>query len=204
MKPFIVYSLPRSRTAWLADFLTYRDWKCHHEIAITLRDPSDIAGVFAGRTGAVETGIAQGHWLVDHYVPDIKTVVVRRSVEDVVQSMLAIELHGVATYDEAKLRKVMLYGEKMLEQIADKPGVLVVNHDDLDREETCREIFEFCLPYRFDHDWWAFKCAVNVQVSVPELLLYYQQNRVEIERFKSACKSDLRRLVKSGAIRKEA
>lgn len=201
-EPFIVYSLPRSRTAWLADFLTYRDWKCHHEIAIKLREPSDIAGVFRERIGAVETGVAQGWRLIDHYVPGIKTVVIRRPIEDVVKSLLAVDLRGVAVYDEAKLRKVMEYGDRMLDQIAGKPGTLVIDHDDLNGSAACKRIFEFCLPYRFDYEWWVSKHNRNVQVDVAALLLYYHANRLEIERFKSACKADLRRLVRTGAITK--
>jgi hypothetical protein len=34
MAPYLIFALPRSRTAWLAHFLTYRDWTCLHEHAI--------------------------------------------------------------------------------------------------------------------------------------------------------------------------
>lgn len=199
-RPFVVYSLPRSRTAWLSHFLTYRDWKCHHEAAITFRDPSEISSFFAGRTGAVETAAAQGWRLIDYHVPNIKSVVIRRPTKDVIKSMMAVDLGGVATYDEARLWKIMEYGNRMLDQIAARPGTLVVDHDALDEESTCSRIFEFCLPYVFDRNWWLAKRVQNIQVDVKSVILYYHKNRVEIERFKSRCRAELRHLFKSGAI----
>ncbi len=32
MRPFVVFGLPRSRTAWLSRFLTYGDWVCGHAV----------------------------------------------------------------------------------------------------------------------------------------------------------------------------
>lgn len=205
MRPFIIYALPRSRTAWMAQFLSYGDWTCHHEVAILMREVLDIPGLFApGRVGAVETAAAQGWHLIDHYVPGIRSVVVRRPTDDVVRSMMAVDLRGVAVYDEARLRRIMAYGNRMLDQISARQGVLTLSFDDLGTEAGCARLFEFCLPYKFDLAWWLKQRGENVQVSVADMIEYYHANRQAIDGFKRACKLDLIRLRRNGQITKRA
>lgn len=200
--PFIIYALPRSRTAWLADFLTYRDWKCHHEAAITFRSPDEISSFFTGNVGAAETGAAQGWRLIKHYVPHIRTVVVRRPVDEVVNSLLALDL-GDMTYDASLLRRNMEYGDRMLERISAQPDTLILNYADLESEQTCSTIFDHCLPYRFDREWWLEKQAQNIQADARKVIMYYHQNRDAVEGFKRACKDRLRALARAGVIRSE-
>jgi hypothetical protein len=42
IRPFMIFALPRSRTAWLSEFLSYQGWTCWHEIAIQMRDFSEV------------------------------------------------------------------------------------------------------------------------------------------------------------------
>lgn len=202
LTPFIVYALPRSRTAWLSAFLTYGKWSCHHERAIDMRSLADIRAFFAApHTGSVETGAAQGWWIVNHCAPGIRSAVIRRPVDDVVRSVLDVDVSGVAVYDEAILRRNMEYGDRMLAQISDQPGVLTLDFDDLDTEEGCKRIFEFCLPYRFDRGWWNMMKGLNIQVDVRAFLLRYFRMRADVENFKRVCYRELRALRRAEAIR---
>lgn len=199
--PFIVFSLPRSRTAWLSAFLSYGDWLCFHEHAMFMRKIDDIAQFFGQpKMGSIETAAGPGWYLLRHYVPNIRMVVVRRPVADVVKSLMAVDVAGVATYDEQALHKVMSYGDRMLDKISSLPGVLTVDHADLDNEDTCKAIFEFCLPYKFDQEWWKLLKHENIQIDVKNMLRYYHGNRAAIDAFKSACWRELRRLRKSGGL----
>lgn len=198
MSPFIVFALPRSRTAWLAAFLTYRDWTCHHEIAVDMRSMEDVKWVFSlPNIGSVETAAAPGWWLLRYHVPDLRMAVIRRPVADVVESLMATD-PGVATYDRQKLRNAMEYGDRMLSQIAALPGVLSFDFKNLDHEDACAAIFEHCLPYGFDREWWSEIKDRNIQVDIPEFFKRYFANRPAIERFKSVCKAELRNLRRSG------
>lgn len=198
-EPFIVYGLPRSRTAWLAAFLTYRDWRCGHEEAVNMRSMADVRGFFAQpRTGAVETGAAQGWWLIRHHVPNIRMAVIRRPVAQVVESMMAVDVAGVATYDEEKLWRIMRYGERMLAQISAQPGVLTVEFDELAEVQGCAALFEHCLPYPFDAAWWHDMRDQDIQVDVKAFLLRYFANREAVEKFKIECRSELRNLCRAG------
>ena len=204
-KPFIIYALPRSRTFWLSRFLTYGDWTCLHEPAITLRSFGDVIDMFRRpNIGVAETAAGPGWKLLRHHLPEIRSVVIRRPAEEVVQAMMRVDVAGVATYDEAKLRTGMAYGARVLDRIANEPGVLVVEHADLDREDACAAIFEHCLPYRFDLAWWESWRHQNIQTDVKRVLLYYAANRAAVEGFKRACKQELRRLAYAGLISNKA
>ena len=42
MPPFVVFALPRSRSAWLARFLTWGDWMCGHDELRHCRSLDDV------------------------------------------------------------------------------------------------------------------------------------------------------------------
>lgn len=198
MTPFIVYALPRSRSAWIAAFLTYGEWVCHHDRAMLMRSMDDVQTFFAPNTGTVETGVMMGWWLINHYVPGIRSVVIRRPVEDAIASMMAVDVSGVASFDEAKVRHIMTYGDRMLEKIGKRHGALQLEFDELATKEGCRKLFEFCLPYPFDEGWWQIMRNQNIQVDVRAFLLEFFPMRARVEEFKRLCYKELLRLRRSG------
>lgn len=198
MSNFVVYGLPRSRTAWLSEFLTYKDHSCLHEAAITLRSLEEFKEYFSrGNTGVSETGIAQGWWLVNHACPSIKTVVVKRPISEVVSSLMELDLSGIASYDKDSLTKHIQYGDRMLDKISSRPGVLTVSFSDLKNMSTCKDVFEHCLPYDFDIKHWSRLKNKNIQINMRDLLKYYYEHSTEINEFKKLCKMELRSLRKS-------
>lgn len=199
--PFIVFALPRSRTSWLSHFLSIGDFKCYHEQCMYMRSVDDLKAWLAqDNTGAAETGAAPGWRLIKHFRPDIRTLVVRRPVDEVVASLLKIDLTGVGAYEETKLRKGMLYLDRCLDQIEQQPGTLSVKFADLANEETCARVFEHCLPYKHHHDWWAEMAALNLQINTRALLRYRFTHRAQIDAFKAECWSTLRGLREAGQI----
>lgn len=202
-QPFIVYGLPRSRTKWLSVFLTYREWVCCHETSMNMRSLVDVRRLLSQpNTGTSETAACYGRFLIKYLFPNIKEVVVFRPVDEVVNSVLNVDVSGVATYPPILLRKVMEYGYRCLKKIAKDPYVLVVNYADLEKEETCRSIFEHCLPYRFDKAWWESLKDKNIQIDAKELLRYRFKYSDEIKAFKHHCKMELIRLCRIGEIKK--
>lgn len=200
-RPFIIYALPRSRTAWLSNFLTYGDWFCGHEKAINMRNLEDVKAYFSRpNVGAVETAAAQGYYLLRYLVPNIREIVILRPVNEVVDSIMNMDVSEVATYDRDILQRNMEYGDRMLRKIARSPNVLSLNYSDLDDLEKCKEIFEHCLPYKFDQKWWRVWKDRNIQVDVKKVLSYYIQNRSAIEEFKRYSKVELRKLCRMGKI----
>jgi hypothetical protein len=204
MTPFLIYALPRSRTAWLSEFLTYRDWSCGHELAIQMRNFDEVLTYFRRpNVGSAEPAAGPGWRLMQHHFPHMRSVVIRRPVEDVVKSMMRVDVDGVAVYDRDKLRRTMERSARDLDALSMQPGVLTVDFDDLAREDACAAVFEHCLPYPFDRTWWGTLCNRNIQINVKALLRYYFANKAGVDGFKRACKTELRRLAYAGLIHRK-
>lgn len=199
--PFMIFALPRSRTAWLARFLSYRDWTCHHEVMARLRSINELKETLSkAKTGFAETAAAPGWHLLKHFRPDLRSVVIRRPIEDTMAAMISAAEAVGAQYDMEKLKQITSYGERCLEKIANRPRTLVLQYEELNSESGCRKIFEFCLPYRFDFYWWLMFSKRNIQVDLRHYFGWYLENKPAIEEFKRVCKLELIRLRRAGCL----
>lgn len=180
MTPFVILALPRSRTAWLAAFLSYREWECGHDEVRHCRSLDDVRSWFSqGCVGSVETAAAP-FWRLLAWLGDIRVAVVRRPVPQVVASLQAV-MPGV--FDTAITTRAMQRLDRKLDQIERRlPGVLSVTFDELGSEAGCRRLWEHCLPYPFDAEWHARAAAVNVQISLPKLTRYFMAHQPQMVR----------------------
>jgi GNAT superfamily N-acetyltransferase len=161
--PFIVFAMPRSRSAWLARFLTFGDWHCGHEELLHARSLDDVKSWLSQPcTGTVETAAAPFWRLLRHY-PGVRVVVVRRPVDEVVASFLRLPMG----FDEAKLVTLMRRVDAKLAQIERRmPDALSVTFADLATEDGCRRVWEHVMPYPHQPAWWAACDPVNIQVDM--------------------------------------
>ena len=165
---FLVLGLPRSRTAWLSRFLTYGDYVCGHEELRHCRSIDDVkAWLSQPHIGSAETTAAPFWRMMLRLAPDIRVVVVRRPVAEVVESLAAFG------FDRAVMQPLMEKLDKKLSQVVKRvPGVLEVSFDALNDEATCRAVFEHCLPYRFDAARWRKLAGDNVQCDMMAMVRY--------------------------------
>lgn len=167
IRPFVVFALPRSRTAWISHFLSYGDWHCGHDELRHMRTLDDVDAWFAQPcTGTVETAGAPWWRMLE---PGMRVVVVRRPVEEVVDSLMRIP---GCSFDTDELRTTMTRLDHKLDQIESRVPCLSVNFGDLGKEETCAALFEHCLPYAHDHAWWEGLSRVNIQINMRTLIRY--------------------------------
>jgi hypothetical protein len=187
-QPFVIYALPRSRTFWLSQFLSYAGWVCGHDEARHIRSLRDIDSWFSQPcVGSVETAAAP-YWRLIHHKRDVRAVVVRRPVEDVAASL---ERLGVAV-SEAYLRK----SDTKLRQISARvPGCLTVDYADLAHEEVCARVFEHCLPYKHDPAWWRLLSGLNLQVRMHGVLRYFEAHRPQLETISDIAKQRMLALI---------
>lgn len=173
MPPFVVLSLPRSRSAWLSRFLTYGDWVCGHEELRHFRSLEDVDLWFKQpNIGSAETAAAPWWRLLQRTAPDVRVVIVRRPVEEVFDSLMALPN---VTFDPAVLMPLLHKQNCKLDQIeARMNNVLSVNFHDLADEQTCAKVFEHCLPHAHDHAHWAALKDENIQVNMHALMRYSQ------------------------------
>lgn len=191
MPPFIVLAAPRSRSAWLARFLTYREWTCEHESIRHMGALEDVrAWLSQERVGTVETGGAAWWRLLHRYAPDARVVVVRRPVEEIIESFARAPLRSPWTLDIGQLRQRLVGVDRKLAQAAYRlPNVVSVTFADLEDEATCARVFTHCLPYEWDRAWWELISGLNVQADLDLLWRHYRAFEGRTERLREAAKA---------------
>lgn len=168
--PFLVYAMPRSRSFWLAQFLSYGEWHCGHEELRHLRSLADVKAWFSQLyTGTVETAAAPFWRLQQQLVPQARVVVLRRNLEDIVDSFIRT---GVKFNEEALEAQMLRLSRKQDQILARVPGALEVWFEDLHEEATAKQVFEFCLPYAFDKAWWKKLRDLELQCDIKALYRY--------------------------------
>ncbi len=197
-RPVVIYGLPRSRTFWLSRFLSYGDWEGWHEPAIRFRGVEDVRSWFAQDcTVTADTGAATWWRLIQSVRPDAKVLVVRRPVAEVVDSLMRLDMRGTAAFDRASLTRRLERMDRKLDQIeARVPAALSVRFDDLASEDTCARVFEHCLPYGHNPDWWGKMAAQNLQCDLPALVRYQTAHAKQINRAVASCKAETERLMR--------
>jgi hypothetical protein len=181
--PFVIFALPRSRTAWLSRFLTYGPWHCGHEELRHCRSLDDVNSWFAQPfIGSVETA---GAFFWRLLPPNARVVTIRRPVHEVIPSLAKAGL----AFDEPVMRRQIEHLDRKLDQVERRiSGVLRVEFDALGDEGTCAQLFERCLELPFDQVWHDALSPVNIQINLPRLFLYYQAHRPQIEKLAKTAK----------------
>lgn len=179
--PFLVLGLPRSRTAWISRFLTYGDWLCGHDELRHMRQLEDVRSWLAQpNTGTVETAAAPFWRLALHYRPDLRIVTIRRDPDEAARAAVAAGLSD----DLGLMAAVCHRLDHKLDQIERRTGARSFRFEDLASEESCEALFEYCLPYTFDQDWWKARSIENVQINVAALNRYVAAHRPQIDRLR--------------------
>ena len=165
--PFIIYCLPRSRSAWMAHFLNYPMARpiqhvCH-DIAPLCRSVEGFVKAYKeeGMWGSIEMAGVIGWQVLRKELPDLKTIVVRRPLQEVFNSLAQLGIVGNLT-NLAEMNE-------LLDVVASQPGVHQIAAASLDSPMMCRWLFEYCLELEFDFDWWAHLAPLNIQINLDEV-----------------------------------
>jgi L-amino acid N-acyltransferase YncA len=186
---FLILALPRSRTFWLSRFLQYGEWTCGHDEARHVRSMDDVRSWFSqSGVGSVETAAAPFWRLVPS---GVRMVVVRRPVNDVVNSLIATGI----SFNREKLTARMRHLDRKLDQI-ERAGALSVQFADLVSESACARVFEHCLGLPHDSAWWARLAPVNLQINLASELRYVAAHGPQLRRAEVLCVREIRRLLR--------
>ena len=132
-------------------------------------------------TGTCETAVARWHRLIPSHV---KVVVIRRDPAEVVESLMS-----VGKFNRPKLEKTI----GQLDRALDRVSGLIISYRGLAHEEVCEDIFEYCLPYNHNHNWWTQMDATNLQCSMPHIIRYYNAHYDVLDRLAREATRALRR-----------
>jgi GNAT superfamily N-acetyltransferase len=139
-------------------------------------------------TGTVETAAAPFWRLLEGPggFGEVKVAVVHRPPSEVVASFLTA---APGMFDADRLETLISRLDGKLRQIERRlPGVLSLTFDDLATEAGCAAMFEHCLPYRHDRDWWERCASVNLQTDLPATLRYYNAHAPQLEKLAKTSK----------------
>jgi hypothetical protein len=188
--PFVVFALPRSRTAWLSKFLSFKPWVCGHEQIRYWRTLEDAKSWFMQPyIGTAET-IGGPFWrLLPRYAPDCRVLVIRRPVEQVVESMMAHKIGGV---DKDKLAVNMGRLNAKLDQIEARcPNTLSVDFEELADFRICQIVFEHCLGQLLPPQWWEYWNQINVQIDLDAAMRYVYTHMAHLLRLNLAARHQM-------------
>lgn len=188
--PFLILALPRSRTAWLAKFLTYGPWVCGHEQIRYFRGLDDIQSWFMQPyIGSAET-VGCGFWrLVPHYAPGCRVVIIRRPADQVLESCMA---QGVIGLDREMLKRQLKFYDRKLDQAERRlSGAITFDFDELNDPEVCKTIFEYCLQMPFDFNWWSVLSQINIQIHFDSIMRYMWTHAQQLWRLRSIVRHEM-------------
>lgn len=188
---FVVFAMPRSRSRWLAHFLSYGSWHCGHDEIRHCRSLDDVRSFLSmPMVGSVETAAGPFWRLIPKFAPDARIVTLRRHVPEVVDSLAR---QGVP-FDPRIMTKLLERGLRKLDQIAARlPGVLETSYDALDQEGECARVFEHCLGLPHDPDWWDKLANRNLQISLPRHLAYLAAHAPQLEKLRRIARHEMLR-----------
>jgi hypothetical protein len=196
--PYMVFSAGRSRTMWLSAFLTYGICVCHFEATAKVSSLQEVLTMLSiPGMGAAETLAAPAWPLLLTAEPRLRAVVVRRPTEEILASLVAATKDQIEL-DLPKLRHTLEYIVRALDKLSLQPQTLTVNFHELEREETCRAVFEHCLPYKHDSGWWKFLAAKNINPDVTKLAALFLQREEQILGLGRECRHLMFRLGRQG------
>ena len=164
---FIIYALPRSRTAWISHYLNYPLARppqgVGHDLAVQMGSVEAFIDLYnkEGMFGSVEIGAVMAWRIIKKELPHLKVVLVRRPLIEVFNSFakagFVVDLGEIAEL------------EAMLDSIAEEEKVYSIKSSDLDAPVVCKWLFEYCLDLEFDFDWWAYMQSYNIQMDLNDI-----------------------------------
>lgn len=184
MPPFVIFSLPRSRSAWLSAFLSRPGALVGHDTGIGCARPEDFADrLRVDLAGTCETGAAFAWRLIRQMLPEARFAVIRRPVGEVIDSLRRQGLYGLDAEMERR--------DALLDEIAAEPRTLSLRVEQLSDRFFCGGLYEFCMGQWMEAGWHAHMDALNVQVDLPTRLRTLAENAERIAALKAEVERQL-------------
>ena len=144
INPFFIIGLPRTRSSWLSNFLTYKTSFCFHEAIRLCYKMEDMKDLFECVN---EPNVGDADCRLLFYTndmlrlfPNAKWVLINRKIEDVDKSLEKRYDFG-DDKDKEHTREI----SRLINIFKKENKVLEFNFEDLDRKEVCKEIWEYCI-----------------------------------------------------------
>lgn len=157
--PVLVIGTPRSRTAWLAAFLSTPDRIFAHEPSVHWRDLDDLRA-FLDRPGAAacDSGLTLFWREALEMRPDLRLIVVRRPIDDVIESC---KRAGMPIAADAV--RIIERTAEVAAGVGASGFAMCLGCDDLASEAVCGALYHFALDRYPSAEWCDHWRDLNVQ-----------------------------------------
>lgn len=168
---FIIYTLPRSMSTWLAHFLYEKDRPCFHDKSQEWTNNEDMINFFnKGQCGITDTALILKWKEVKTALPKVKTVAVFRDADEVFSELDSIGMYSNKEQQEQLLKACVEY---------DGPKI---SFEFLKTEEGIQTLCSI-LGIEFDKQKYQEFKETNIQPLLVPMLLRHSQNLQNIKEF---------------------
>lgn len=157
--PFVILGSPRSRTAWLAEFLSWGGWTVHHEPSVHFKHISDIKPFLIPNVGIVDSMLTLRWRDILRIRPDTRIAIVWRPQRDVLTSVSKIA-PGADLEPVAAILGLLWAEVQAMRQEIDVPLFLF---DDLRRRGTMDTLERYCTQRSTGSKRWREWKDINIQ-----------------------------------------
>lgn len=192
--PFVVLSLPRSRSFWLSRYLSIKPWHCAHDELIKCRSLEDVRCWFKQPfIGTCETAGSPFWRLIPHYCPTAQIATIRRPVNDVLDSC------GKLGFDltDQFVKSITLFDRKLDQLEKRLPDVIRIDYDDLNSQKIMKNLTEKLLNMDFMPDRFKVMSEMNLQTDITAQLRYYSAYENQIKKLAKTAKQVSLSLIQS-------
>jgi hypothetical protein len=174
--PFVVFSLPRSRSAWLSTVLCSSGRLVGHDIGINCKTPEDFISELTSRGGTCETGASFAWREIRKVFPYAPFVVILRNPKDVDESLQKFGLAGYLPELEKRYEELI--------EISSQPNVFSCRYEDLSSSEIISDLYRHCTGQESSLDWINKLQDTNIQVDMGRRISTLSQNKTQIDLLK--------------------
>lgn len=158
MRTFFVVGLPRSRTAWLANLLTYENSHCFHDGLRFCNSFADVKPLFesAGTpiVGNCDSSLIMFLPKMLEIYPDAKVLVINRRWSEVSCSLNKMGLPAFSALSD------------MFEKFKAGGDSPVIPYEDLSSVDTCEMIWDYLIGTPFNKKRFELLKDLNVQTTI--------------------------------------
>lgn len=160
-EPFIIFTLPRSRSKWLSVFLDVtEEERVGHDTLVDCQSLEEFLLPLAqGKLlGTCETGAMVGWRVIRHLLPLARFAVVRRHPDEVIANFASLGLRVD--------RNEIYCKADMLDALSSSPGVLTLQFEQLEDPNHVAKLFEFTTGRPFDLPRYERLNSIDIQIDM--------------------------------------
>lgn len=173
---FFITGLPRSRTAWLANFLTYDGNFCYHELCKSTSDPMEMKIMLHDpeykNMGNSDCVFPYYYKKLLPLLSDYKIVIIERDPEEVIRDMY--DLNIINEESESSIKQAY----KLLDGIKSDPNHITVPYEKLNDMNTMKAIWDFLFGTKMDEMRWQEMDIQTIEVNWDKYMKYFKEENV--------------------------